>query len=45
MRQLSDLLTDIMLRIVEAQTDPKEKAAMLAIMRKDGHLPVEREAA
>jgi hypothetical protein len=34
-----------MLRIVEEQTDPREKAAMLEIMRKDGHLPPEREAA
>lgn len=42
---LSSLLTDIMLRIVQQQTDPREKAAMLAIMRKDGHLHERSEAA
>lgn len=43
--RLSDLCTLIMLQIVEAQTDPAEKAAMLEIMRKDGHLPSKRKAA
>lgn len=42
--QLSDLCALIMLRIVEAQTDPAEKAAMLEIMRKDGHLPAQGKA-
>lgn len=42
-RPVSDLFVEIMLAIALNQTDPKERAAMLEIMRKDGWL--EGEAA
>ena len=43
-RTLSEILTEIMLAIALAQSDPKEREAMLAIMRNDGWLPKEEAA-
>jgi hypothetical protein len=42
---LGDVLTRVMLDIIAHQTDPREQAAMLAIMRADGHLPPLKDAA
>lgn len=38
---IGETIVRVMLEIVNAQTDPRERAAMLAIMRKDGLLPAE----
>lgn len=45
MKPLSEILRDIMLAIALNQPDPKEREAMLDIMRRDGWLPKQDEAA
>lgn len=42
---LTDTLTRVMLQIALDQPDPREREAMLDIMRKDGWLPPVEEAA
>lgn len=42
---LSETLTRVMLEIIAAQYDPADQAAMLEIIRKDGHLPPLKDAA
>lgn len=45
MTDLSETLRDIMLQIALSQPDKADRDAMLEIMRKDGWLPQEEEAA
>lgn len=44
-RPMSAVLTEIMLAIALRQPDPKERAAMLEILRKDGWIAESEEAA
>lgn len=44
-KSLGDLLLDVLVDIALSQPDPIERAAMLAILRKDGWLPEQEEAA
>ncbi len=43
-QSLGEALARVLLTLVERETDPRERAARLAILRRDGHLPG-REAA
>lgn len=38
---IGETVIRVMLEIVKAQPDPREREAMLAIMRKDGWIPAE----